>query len=251
MWILRAVHRPHHWYLIHVDIRSQYLYRVSLFSFFHHHSSLRFLLRPIALCCFLKFLFLPKGALHLGQTISQRWTHYLAIRERLVSTLLYQIKWSFFHEKSPFIIFLKKSFFLWPRGGANLYEVYMRGIKDLLAKPWDYFYNLSETDFPLRPIDEVSCCCCCFWIFHNLTNRYLCPATAFRPKLITAAILLKLEEFLASHLSIKANFLKSHGNDHQKFVDKQVGCRKRGSGKEKRRKLKAPPFSNFFKFQIS
>ena len=31
----------------------------------------------------------------------------------------------------------------------------MRGIADVMTESWDYFYNLSETDFPIQPIEKV------------------------------------------------------------------------------------------------
>lgn len=74
-------------------------------------------------------------------------------------------------------------------GGANLYEVYLRGLKDLLKLQWDFFLNLSESDFPIKPLRE-------------------------------------LQEFLNGYKDLGTNFLKSHGGPASgakvdRFVKKQ------------------------------
>eukprot|EP00041_Stephanoeca_diplocostata_P025714 m.678698 g.678698 ORF g.678698 m.678698 type:complete len:834 (-) comp22808_c0_seq3:104-2605(-) len=68
-------------------------------------------------------------------------------------------------------------------GGSNLYEVYMRGIADLLAFPWDYFINLSGADLPIAPPSHI-------------------------------------ESFLAKFRAVGANFMTTH-RDHVRFVQKQ------------------------------
>eukprot|EP00048_Salpingoeca_helianthica_P006199 m.95850 g.95850 ORF g.95850 m.95850 type:complete len:713 (-) comp13913_c1_seq2:29-2167(-) len=117
--LLRAIYRPQHWYLFHVDARSEYLSR-----------ELEKFLQPF-----------PNAWL-------TPW--------RLGS--------------------------IW--GAANLYDVYIRGIKDLLALEWDYFFNLSETDFPIQSVDE-------------LANHLRVFADA------------------------KMNLFRSHGSNHARFINKQ------------------------------
>jgi protein xylosyltransferase len=68
-------------------------------------------------------------------------------------------------------------------GGLNLYQMYLRAIRELLEHPWDYFINLSGADLPIVPLS-------------NLT-AFL---QRFRPH--------------------RANFLKSHSNQ-KSFVRKQ------------------------------
>ncbi len=41
------------------------------------------------------------------------------------------------------------------RGASNLYEMYLRGMSDIIDLEWDYFHNLSESDLPVKPIDQV------------------------------------------------------------------------------------------------
>ncbi|XP_029456472.1 xylosyltransferase 2 [Rhinatrema bivittatum] len=70
-------------------------------------------------------------------------------------------------------------------GGASLLTMYLRSMKDLLEMPdwpWDYFINLSATDYPTRPNDE-------------------------------------LVLFLSKYQD--KNFLKSHGRDNARFIKKQ------------------------------
>eukprot|EP01147_Barroeca_monosierra_P001315 gene1315-2_t len=69
-------------------------------------------------------------------------------------------------------------------GATHLYQVYLNGIKALLPFPWDYFINLSGADLPLRPIDDLAA-------------------------------------FLTPYASKGYNFLKSHGNDHNRFISRQ------------------------------
>lgn len=70
-------------------------------------------------------------------------------------------------------------------GAANLYEMYLRGMQELLPHDWDYFVNLSGADLPLRPIGELA-------------------------------------DFLGRYRDTGVSFLKSHGKDHKKFIRKQV-----------------------------
>ncbi|XP_056143628.1 xylosyltransferase 2 [Lampris incognitus] len=70
-------------------------------------------------------------------------------------------------------------------GGASLLKAYLRSMQDLLAMPdwkWDFFINLSATDFPTRTNDE-------------------------------------LVAFLSHHRD--KNFLKSHGRENARFIKKQ------------------------------
>ncbi|XP_005807072.1 xylosyltransferase 2 [Xiphophorus maculatus] len=70
-------------------------------------------------------------------------------------------------------------------GGASLLKAYLRSMQDLLAMQewkWDYFINLSATDFPTRTNDE-------------------------------------LVMFLSMHRD--KNFLKSHGRENARFIKKQ------------------------------
>eukprot|EP00053_Salpingoeca_punica_P014111 m.128141 g.128141 ORF g.128141 m.128141 type:complete len:769 (+) comp16385_c0_seq1:197-2503(+) len=117
--LIRVMHRPHHVYLIHVDLRSSYMYE------------------------------------ELKDWVT-RYPNVFLTTWRLGS--------------------------VW--GGANLYEVYIRGMIDLLEYDWEYFFNLSETDYPVRPIEE-------------------------------------LEDHLAKHSPRRTNFLVSHGGDYKGFVGKQ------------------------------
>lgn len=42
-------------------------------------------------------------------------------------------------------------------GGASLLKMYLRSMKDLLEMtdwPWDYFINLSATDYPTRSVRQ-------------------------------------------------------------------------------------------------
>ncbi len=41
------------------------------------------------------------------------------------------------------------------RGSSNLYEMYLRAMKELMHLEWDYFHNMSESDFPIKPVEEV------------------------------------------------------------------------------------------------
>ncbi|CAN8002215.1 unnamed protein product, partial [Ixodes hexagonus] len=70
-------------------------------------------------------------------------------------------------------------------GGSSLLEMLLRGMEHLLRHHphWDYLVNLSETDFPVKPRQ-------------------------------------RLEEFLAANMG--ANFVKSHGQDTQRFISKQA-----------------------------
>lgn len=70
-------------------------------------------------------------------------------------------------------------------GGSSLLEMLLRGMASLLRdhQGWDYFVNLSETDFPVKPREH-------------------------------------LEQFLAANMG--ANFVKSHGQDTQRFIGKQA-----------------------------
>ncbi|XP_030064199.1 xylosyltransferase 2 isoform X1 [Microcaecilia unicolor] len=70
-------------------------------------------------------------------------------------------------------------------GGASLLTMYLRSMKDLLEMPdwsWDYFINLSATDYPTRSNDEL-----------------VLFLTKYQDK----------------------NFLKSHGRDNARFIKKQ------------------------------
>ncbi|XP_015266263.1 PREDICTED: xylosyltransferase 2 isoform X1 [Gekko japonicus] len=70
-------------------------------------------------------------------------------------------------------------------GGASLLKMYLRSMKDLLEMtdwPWDYFINLSATDYPTRTNEE-------------------------------------LVMFLSKYRD--KNFLKSHGRDNARFIKKQ------------------------------
>ncbi|XP_018090794.1 xylosyltransferase 2 isoform X2 [Xenopus laevis] len=70
-------------------------------------------------------------------------------------------------------------------GGASLLTMYLRSMKDLLEMPdwpWDFFINLSATDYPTKTNEEL--------------------------------IL-----FLSKHRH--KNFLKSHGRDNARFIKKQ------------------------------
>ncbi|KAE8576814.1 hypothetical protein XENTR_v10004328 [Xenopus tropicalis] len=70
-------------------------------------------------------------------------------------------------------------------GGASLLTMYLRSMKDLLEVPdwpWDFFINLSATDYPTRTNEE-------------------------------------LVLFLSKHRH--KNFLKSHGRDNARFIKKQ------------------------------
>uniref|UniRef100_A0A3B5A228 Xylosyltransferase 2 n=1 Tax=Stegastes partitus TaxID=144197 RepID=A0A3B5A228_9TELE len=70
-------------------------------------------------------------------------------------------------------------------GGASLLKAYLRSMQDLLSMldwKWDYFINLSATDFPTRTNDE-------------------------------------LVAFLSLHRD--KNFLKSHGRENARFIKKQ------------------------------
>ncbi|XP_028843481.1 xylosyltransferase 2 [Denticeps clupeoides] len=70
-------------------------------------------------------------------------------------------------------------------GGASLLKAYLRSMQDLLAMKdwtWDFFINLSATDFPTRTNDE-------------------------------------LVAFLSKHRD--KNFLKSHGRENARFIKKQ------------------------------
>uniref|UniRef100_A0A670JCG6 Xylosyltransferase 2 n=1 Tax=Podarcis muralis TaxID=64176 RepID=A0A670JCG6_PODMU len=70
-------------------------------------------------------------------------------------------------------------------GGASLLKMYLRSMKDLLEMAdwaWDYFINLSATDYPTRTNEE-------------------------------------LVTFLSKHRD--KNFLKSHGRDNARFIKKQ------------------------------
>ncbi|OCT60647.1 hypothetical protein XELAEV_18046667mg [Xenopus laevis] len=70
-------------------------------------------------------------------------------------------------------------------GGASLLTMYLRSMKDMLEMPdwpWDFFINLSATDYPTRTNDDL--------------------------------IL-----FLSKHRH--KNFLKSHGPDNARFIKKQ------------------------------
>ncbi|XP_041825722.1 xylosyltransferase 2 [Melanotaenia boesemani] len=70
-------------------------------------------------------------------------------------------------------------------GGASLLKAYLRSMQDLLAIPewkWDFFINLSATDFPTRTNDEL-----------------VAFLSLYRDK----------------------NFLKSHGRENTRFIKKQ------------------------------
>ncbi|XP_029102906.1 xylosyltransferase 2-like [Scleropages formosus] len=70
-------------------------------------------------------------------------------------------------------------------GGASLLKAYLRSMEDLLSMQdwhWDYFINLSATDFPTRTNEE-------------------------------------LVAFLSKHRD--KNFLKSHGRENARFIKKQ------------------------------
>ncbi|CAM9282289.1 unnamed protein product [Lampetra planeri] len=70
-------------------------------------------------------------------------------------------------------------------GGASLLKAYLHSMQDLLAMldwKWDFFINLSATDFPTRTNDE-------------------------------------LVAFLSQHRD--KNFLKSHGRENSRFIKKQ------------------------------
>lgn len=70
-------------------------------------------------------------------------------------------------------------------GGASLLKMLLESMKDLLRKTswqWDFVINLSESDFPVKPID-------------------------------------KLVDFLTANRD--KNFVKSHGREVQRFVQKQ------------------------------
>ncbi|XP_005998331.1 xylosyltransferase 2 [Latimeria chalumnae] len=70
-------------------------------------------------------------------------------------------------------------------GGASLLKMYLRSMKDLLEMldwKWNYFINLSATDYPTRTNDEL------------------------------VAFLSKYQD---------KNFLKSHGRDNARFIKKQ------------------------------
>lgn len=70
-------------------------------------------------------------------------------------------------------------------GGASLLKMLLESMKDLLEKPswhWDFVINLSESDFPVKPLD-------------------------------------KLVDFLTANRD--KNFVKSHGREVQRFMQKQ------------------------------
>ena len=69
-------------------------------------------------------------------------------------------------------------------GGTSLLDVLLKAMEDLLniSSEWEFLFNLSESDFPLKPIAE-------------------------------------LEKFLAANKG--RNFLKSHGRQTQQFIQKQ------------------------------
>ncbi|XP_053309306.1 xylosyltransferase 2 [Spea bombifrons] len=70
-------------------------------------------------------------------------------------------------------------------GGASLLTMYLRSMQDLLQMtdwPWDFFINLSATDYPTRTNNE-------------------------------------LIQFLSNYK--EKNFLKSHGRDNARFIKKQ------------------------------
>ena len=69
-------------------------------------------------------------------------------------------------------------------GGASLLDVLLRALDDLLKmdNQWQFAFNLSESDFPLRSIDQ-------------------------------------LEAFLSANPG--RNFLKSHGRQTRQFIQKQ------------------------------
>lgn len=69
-------------------------------------------------------------------------------------------------------------------GGASLLEMLLASMKDLLNSTWswDFVLNLSESDFPIKPIE-------------------------------------KLAHFLTANKG--RNFVKSHGREVQRFIQKQ------------------------------
>ncbi|KAJ1129947.1 hypothetical protein NDU88_008307 [Pleurodeles waltl] len=70
-------------------------------------------------------------------------------------------------------------------GGASLLTMYLHSMRDLLEMsewPWDFYINLSATDYPTRPNDEL-----------------VLFLSKYRDK----------------------NFLKSHGRDNARFIKKQ------------------------------
>ncbi|XP_054155244.1 xylosyltransferase oxt-like [Oppia nitens] len=70
-------------------------------------------------------------------------------------------------------------------GGASLLQMIIKSISQILniwSNSWHFIINLSESDFPLKPISD-------------------------------------LENFLAAN--INKNFVKSHGQDSQRFISKQ------------------------------
>ncbi len=72
-------------------------------------------------------------------------------------------------------------------GGASLLQMLLSSMGELLEMPdwqWDFVMNLSESDYPLRPLED-------------------------------------LEEFLGRKKG--KNFVKSHGRDTADFVRKQAG----------------------------
>jgi len=95
-------------------------------------------------------------------------------------------------------------------GGASLLQMLQNSIKDILqsadwANDWDFFINISETDFPIKYVFEI---------FHFLIYllRFEKFFLIFRP-------LSELESFLTEYKG--KNFVKSHGQDAQRFIAKQ------------------------------
>ena len=69
-------------------------------------------------------------------------------------------------------------------GATNLYEVYLRGIADLLPYEWDYFVNLSGADLPLLGVDDLA-------------------------------------NYLQMGRSEGLSFLETHGQDHTGYIKRQ------------------------------
>ncbi|XP_067673821.1 xylosyltransferase oxt-like [Haliotis asinina] len=87
-------------------------------------------------------------------------------------------------EKQLSNILVSKTRFSTIWGGASLLQAHLHFMKELLEMPWawDYYINLSESDYPIKPVKDLTA-------FLSLYKTY--------------------------------NFLKSHGRDTPRFIQKQ------------------------------
>lgn len=87
-------------------------------------------------------------------------------------------------QRLPNVMLTRKRFAtIW--GGASLLQAHVTFVKELLDKPewaWDYYVNLSESDYPIKTIEDLT-------------------------------------SFLTRYKGL--NFLKSHGKDTPRFIKKQ------------------------------